>query len=879
MVSELIPHYRLRDDFPLSFSSNYHHWLNIKSRVLEFRPLSTPWLPDTKNWRMLFSQAGNAWMVSYAEPSSLYLLDFHSHPFQEISRQISRLETPQHLHATHSASSGIQVDLPRMRLSFFLNGDFQLESNNLRGLVVDRNQSSGTMLGLRNQLLLCAKDPAASKLPQSRIVLIPHGEISFKSVGDHVAVTIDSGSDLQVDFHQFTVDRDLQYLASTTGLTSRLFKIYLHAITSHCLPDPLTGRTGTEEALHELSGAATFSFEQLDEAQARLLSLIDSLTPAREYYPPHIRAMQTTHWANLPTLSQHYAFHASSRAILDRAETLRLFHPLSFDLASYMRDLEPALLERSARRTWFYYPHDTASGLRSKFNVMKSSDRKYVGRDLMPSDWVSKGNAARWASGLAYHRWQIPTFVPCALVSALESRGEMAGLSKDLDMTYSPRWLRMDIAALWIPTLNLCRQAHLVGNRYSLAICLASGVYGGGLPHSMLRAFVSVASNSLLASLAPPPYSSYRIPDGYYPTATRIQLAVSKYARSLENSPAKDLPSMSGESESKLIVRRRNYYRSKVSELTTNFTEDLANLWPSLKLQPATDSYSAWFDVSKCIETVEKHFSSCAKNLELLAYLKNIEDHLSSQPTTENLDLPLTATSTRSASHPADIVTAKPLDCILLSDLMKMRECPGSANLSLRGGLHIKEHEGVLPDTSRLAALLSEFCTDKSHPLRQRYGKDLENSREDLLAKPSVLLRNRLPPSKSVETNRNRYLDDLTDIYTNIKHSLGPKNRAERMMATAGIWPRIAPRPLFESLSLRARESVDSNWLGEVVTLARAFINHQRAQRLVGLVLGEKREEFFKELEYDAGAVAPESYDPDWLLIQVSDDLCRLRQD
>ena len=57
------------------------------------------------------------------------------------------------------------------------------------------------------------------------------------------------------------------------------FLCLLHAITSHCLPDQLTGLTGTEQALAILDSAAVKSFDQLSEANMELLASIADLTP------------------------------------------------------------------------------------------------------------------------------------------------------------------------------------------------------------------------------------------------------------------------------------------------------------------------------------------------------------------------------------------------------------------------------------------------------------------------------------------------------------------------------------------------------------------------------------------------------------------------
>jgi hypothetical protein len=61
----------------------------------------------------------------------------------------------------------------------------------------------------------------------------------------------------------FRINTALGRLVDNGSLQSKLFLCHLHAATSHCLPDPLTGRTGTEEALRILKSAAVASFIRL----------------------------------------------------------------------------------------------------------------------------------------------------------------------------------------------------------------------------------------------------------------------------------------------------------------------------------------------------------------------------------------------------------------------------------------------------------------------------------------------------------------------------------------------------------------------------------------------------------------------------------------
>lgn len=70
-----------------------------------------------------------------------------------------------------------------------------------------------------------------------------------------------------------------------------LYKSYLHAVTSSCFPDMLTGRTGTEEALTVLGQGSMYSFTSLGQTEKWLLSLLATLTPKREYYPKHLKVI------------------------------------------------------------------------------------------------------------------------------------------------------------------------------------------------------------------------------------------------------------------------------------------------------------------------------------------------------------------------------------------------------------------------------------------------------------------------------------------------------------------------------------------------------------------------------------------------------------
>ncbi|KAF8601977.1 hypothetical protein BDV93DRAFT_545566 [Ceratobasidium sp. AG-I] len=863
---ELVPHTVLAADFPSFFTSDYHHWANLESEVIEFRPLAHPWETSPRNWQLKFSTIVNSVMELATDGGTSLLTDIHSSLFQSICRRLDPLESWSYLHVTYSPTQQIVVKLPRMNLSFFVNDERALESHNMHSQVVDENQSSGTMLGLRNQLLLRAKDPAAQNLPQSRTVLIPHGTVQFSNNQRHTSVCIEVGTDQEVSFYQYKVDTDLGYLASTTGLTGRLFKIYLHAVTSHCLPDPLTGRTGTEEALYELSEPATSSFEQINREQAKLLKLISALTPAREHYPAHLQSMQTVHWVHLPSLSQHYAFATATESILCRANGLRLFHPLEFDPMSYAAELEPTLLERAAHRSKMYYPAETTARLPTILDGKYTIDHTYTGRDCSVTERAHIEQSAAWASNLACSRWSEPTYTSCDLVTLVESWEILKGPSEpSLGLTYSSGWLKLDLPICWLSIYNLCRHASVYGDRFKLSTCLASAIYSKSLPENLLHALLAFANNPAFRNLDPPSHSSYRLTDGYKPDRDHVKQLVIRHTRNLDNSPAGQLTSLESESMPAFRQRRCNNYDTELLSLRPKYITSLMN---SRNAPQDSSAYSSWFMVGPCHTAVREYFASCLRNTELRTYLQNLERTLTSGSSTPGLD--------RSVMLPKQLTlqfilqpTKDSLALPGLQHLMQSSMCSGPGGYHFWSGVSVEAKQGDIMDTACLSSLLGKLQSDSGHSIQSKFTRSLEASRKDLAAKIGVVLPRTLPSLELLNRNRQSCLEYLSNLFVEIRSLLGPSTAADHVLSVAGLWPCRTPRSILRRLTLWARQSLPDVWRDMLLGYAQAFVEYQRSQRFVHFALQNKHEEFFKEVDPGCAGPSVSISDPDWLLVQI----------
>ncbi|CAE6369605.1 unnamed protein product [Rhizoctonia solani] len=599
---ELIPHETLVGDFPLFFSEDYHHWANINKKTVEFRPIFSPWSPEKHQWLLRFDNPRAATLANPIKRS--LLIDIHSVLFKSLSLSVSPLESDRYIHVTRSFEDCIEVELPRMKLSFFINKDKQLESRNFRGQVLDENQSAGTLIGLRNQLLLRAKGVLDQNLPQSRSVLIADGEIEFSTHEHHVSVSIRLDSQRNVDVYRYKVDRDLNHLATDSGLTSRLFKIYLHALTSHCLPDPLTGRTGTEEALHELSQASTCSFEQITLKQAGLLKNIGQLTPKRGYYPEHRQCMQSTHWKNLSPLSQHFGFSFMASAILERAKTLHLFYQIDFQIDEHITALQTSntLQKRAARRSVVYYPFDTNSIILQTLGFGEISDSVNLGRDDMSGDWTEAGQAASWATKLTHQNWAKPIFKNYNLVSLAESWHIMNDSEQFVSLSYQSLWINLDLGSSWITFYNLLRQARASSNRYMLSACLASIAFGQKLPMELIAVFLAFSTNPKFENLNPPSQKLFKFGDGYQPARKRVEEFVSAAAYPFESSPANELVQEEDEFYRDFQDRKKSYHTIHSSKYQSQLVQNLMDQWlylnprssAAVQLSPPTPVCAKW---------------------------------------------------------------------------------------------------------------------------------------------------------------------------------------------------------------------------------------------------------------------------------------------
>jgi hypothetical protein len=872
-ILQFIPRSTLSGDFPGHFVEEYTHWLDLNTRELEFRPAGSPWTPAPSNWRLYIHKPGThahprAILQKPSQDSSIMqLIDIRSKTFAVVTSLLSPVESPGNIIVTH-ASHSLEVSLPRLHLSFFVNSNWELECRSIPGYVVDKTQSCGTMFGLRNKLVLCPRPNSSEESLLPRRVIIPQGEISFRTDGDFTGVTISTTAEQHVRWHEYTVDTDLGCLRSNTSLNSKLYQCYLHALTSHCLSDPLLGHTGTEEALLMLQSAACRSFQRLNSHDARLLELISNLTPDRVYYPPHLQSMTTVKWNDLPALSQHHDFYRVACSILDHARELEALYdqPVVFDTP----DRNQSLLKRAALRNKSYYPSD----LQILEKPSSLNDVKYRSRDT-----PSRGNAEHVAYRTSWSIWNARPSHDSKLPNLwdlMNSWGSVGPAGSGISLRYSQYWLGFDAARDWLVIHDLCRKVvneNTQKSRIELLFCLSAAAYGISKYADMVPVLMIFALDERCRDLIPPQESSYIFSDGVVPRLTRLKDLVSGSALPIEMTPARS--SRVGMTKTNNVDRQRMaQYDSIVRGESSVVAESILHQWP---VYEPVNLPEQWFNRSECNRRIDEYIHSISRNIQLKEYvlqLQNILQHY------KNVSIPAAVPYTFS---PQFLTGSSKVPSYSIRDVLVSRTnvpTPSTDGESFPGGtIPTAETDSSPPPagSDNLGILIEEL---RNYPqlLLQLYGNELSKShRERLGQNASQSAHGALPSHELLRLYHEECSRRKDRLFSEISAALAPSQDVEKTNGIAGLWPRITPRSILSQLAQDRIGTLPDQWKIVITRFAAYLLKKQQSVRLLKLLSRQKREEMFREIEAIREDVLAEST-PDWLLVQVS-PLLRRRSD
>lgn len=518
VIAELIPDFHFRGDLPFFMVSTTTQWLNVESKIINFRPLSSTWSTSACEAQLLFSETG----LSQVLLSEKKLVEYKSRLGKQIVQILSPIEAEKYIMITmdNNAKHRIEVKLQRFGITFFLNDNGELESSDLAG-IIDSDQAFGAFIGLQSRLVIKHLDNYSGI--SKRSIILPFGKVSleYDADTDHCQSKISCTDDNTLIWFRYEIDTNLRQLRSRRNdHLCLLFKIYLHAISAHCRADPLTGRTGTEEAIYCLREPALLPISPfnpaspIDSQVLQLLNTIAGLTPARNYYPEHLKKMESVTWVpGLSPLAQHDEFVILAERIITRSNrliALSIDQVLPFPLEDRG---DSALLKKASIRNACLRPFEFGGS-----SSRSGRDEPYLSQDA--GSWSSSAQNTYEISHLL-NKWPSRFHVGVDLSNLLHKWNRLNYRNESVEKYSIHELLQLEANKHWGGLYKMCRGVSNSSEKYFLMFLFGKMAFGK-TDLGALRFLIAVAISPSFIFEAPPGPDSYNLSDGSRPNKTTL---------------------------------------------------------------------------------------------------------------------------------------------------------------------------------------------------------------------------------------------------------------------------------------------------------------------------------------------------------------------
>ena len=865
-------------DLPLPLVEGHTHWMDIKRQILEIRPDDARWLNrPAENWTIDLP-------LSRATRQDATLIDPRSAIFNRIASAIEPFEHKSRMVIFQPRKNNVTVSLPSLELSFAVNADGLLESQQLRAMI-DSNQDSGTFCGLESALVL-----RNNVVAEDRSILVPMGAPEIKQVQQHVKIRIHHNG----FYARFAINQELGRLECPPEPRLIYFKAYCHAVTSSVLPDPLTGRTGTDEAMYCLKAGNAQPWAPIDIVSYNLLDSISELTPQRVYYPEELRTLQKVTWkAEFSSGVQHDAFRPLVQQIHSQSNRLRKFHRDAAEPPSSDKNSNQHLLDRAAQRNNCFRLVSQVAG------APANQDTQYLARDQLFSSGASKSYDAailikEWSSNFNTSRDLLARLQECPLIQ---------GFDREFDSSLFTDLINTDIAATWGPLFKLCQKSVHAVDQYRLMFVFATIAFDNQVDMELLRSLIAISIMDEFRDLQLPGVSAFH---HFRKDQTPSLDLIMKMTKPFKTPYPEDERSlltgtlMHSKQRRKLEIAQLKH-ESLADESCKVFSQHLIAQWPCREptLEGREDLFL--FESAKALEAIMPEWERLFDNLILAGHLARVQDLLPlSQPPQSSARLDdsdveqhIYPTSSikyvqpsvfelmvRSISTPLNNDTN---DRIAKLKLNSSQRIPSEKHLI--GIQKSTTHGSFISRTAaptahhliqELKTIVTPFATNKD-AVRQQYGKDL-------VASISALGKTQSSPSKG-DTPSYRWLEghELATTILGMQNTLGYYLEHLRTslfvehewLQQAALVPPIIPITVLESLlSLKTAKTPLSRTFDASVKYAQAMMH---LQQLLRVQSAQKRHDAI-QLSNEICRIGPTKWSSteyiDWLLLQIDFNLC-----
>jgi hypothetical protein len=870
-------------DLPASLVDNCIHWLDLRTRVVEIRQLPNIWKSKRSNWLLNFS-------TRRATRRTSTLVDPHSPLFQRIARTFEHFEDRRHLTAFQPGQGGkLTVELRRLELSFSVNGNNLFQSHQLRS-EIDPNQDAGTWYGLNSKLVLREvvrlHDPVTdymSSVPQrQRSILVPMGEIRYIRHGQHISLFVKNDG----NYAKFAINDVLGRLDCPAEPRLLYLKAMYHAYTAFVLPDPLTGRTGTEEALHCLKSGYCQPWSPVTAGPYHGLQLIARLTPRREYYPKDMKVMQTTFWdPHLTAVIQHDGYWAIVDGILDKSKQLSLFSLQKIQLPPLEPVGEAYLILRSRLRRESYQRQNSDSD-----GLQPAEDEPYAARDRLrvsqrQTNVVECANIIReWPSALPTTR---------DLAGVLQSWPNIGGYNGCFRKVLLTDLLDVQWATDWGPLVNLCRESSSK-DAYRMMFFFAIISFRHDVVMDVLRTLIGFTVLQDLKVLSPPKWPAYS-------QFRKNQVPRIDYLLQLMKSC---LVPYEGDVRSTFVFnlnpkQRRKFESAELAHEKQQETDSkrlaefLLKQWPCPEptIEGLPTSRPLLVDVGKALKVIRPEWLRLFQNLEHSAYISQVQcvldchhanaRHPEDPPVLALGKQEIIQCHARDGTFPtlqkllSKAIEVKPRNLTLPRASKELQQIVSKAmpNPNVDNGRTQKLGPALSARIQELESIIGIVANSKS-AVRRQYGEDLFQSLKALQQFRSASQEQHPNP-----VNAARLSADISQARLDIQNQLDRLQKvleeggSAHWLRQGGLWPSITPVTLLENLRSTSNCEFGYGIKDILLSYAQSITALQRLLRMEDALQKGNMQRLMEEQE-NLGHSNWKPLDcPDWLLLEIDSNI------
>ena len=853
-------------DLPASLVENCVHWLDLHTGIIEIRQQPDIWKIKPSNWYL----DCNARM---ARRRNSTLVDPHSLVFKQIANIFNGFEYRGRLTVFQPRNGNLSVELRRLELSFFVNARGLLECRQLRS-EVEPNQDAGTWYGLNSKLVM--RDAINWR---QRSIIIPMGEVKYVKNDFHVAVTVENNG----AYGRFVINDVLGRLECAAEPRLLYRKAYLHACTSFVLPDLLTRRTGTEEALHCLNSGYCQPWTQLNSHHFESLMSIGRLSPLREYYPRDMKVMQRIVWnQELNSTIQDDGFKPVVEAICEQSRLLSTFSvKKTVLLSTKVADTSNHLMKRGhlRRRIYqrltldidtslvatdlLYSGRDYSRGVQARTNVFES----VVLIRNRPSELYTTRNL-----GIIFQDW--------ALIGGYDRTKFDHFLLSDL--------LGLDFAPRWGSLVNQCRHAE-AKDKYSLMLLFSMISFHAEAKMDLVRTLIAFIILDDLKQLEPPIWPQYtHFRYNQTPTAEYLVQLIRPCCLSYPSDERSIfLGTLGTKLRRKLEIAQRTHDQQIENECRV-LAQCLLDQWPCLEPTIDDSLELPLVDMARALDIIRPEWLRFFQNMELSCHIEQVQCVLDRHSTETKLECqtlwednpevsPTACQIGERLTSPQDLLRrAGPIETWTVNSKsfnfdMARHPVPFSSP-SENQRTHTEVQQVFLPVSPEIHELQSivKDIIDSDSAVQNQYGEDLMQSLKALKAvqgspqSNEELFQPAQLPEEIFKTRR-----AMDEQFEQLCKAFSKNDLRARWLQEGFIWPCITPITILEQLRSTSTIAFGKGMRESITLYGLCITRMQRLLRIEDAVLKKNHQRLLEEQKN----LGHENWNPlehrDWLLLEI----------